>query len=43
MMVEDCCGTTSPAFCTETALWQVENIYGFVAHSRNILAALKGA
>ncbi len=43
VMVEDCCGTTSPAFCTETALWQVENIYGFVAHSRNILAALKGA
>ena len=26
VMVEDCCGTTSPPFCTEAAVWQVENI-----------------
>ena len=43
VLVEDCCGTTSPPFCTEAAVWQVENIYGFVSDSRNILSALKGA
>ena len=41
VMIEDCCGTTSPTFCTEAAVWQVENIYGFVLGSRNILSALK--
>ncbi len=43
VLIEDCCGTTSPPFCTEAALWQVENIYGFVLGSRNILSALKRA
>ena len=43
VMIEDCCGTTSPPFCSEAAVWQVENIYGFVSDSRTILSALKGA
>ena len=41
VMVEDCCGTTSPPFCNEATLWQVENIYGFVTDSTKILTALK--
>ena len=40
VLVEDCCGTTSPGFCTESTVWQVENIYGFVTGSAEILAAL---
>ncbi len=40
VLVEDCCGTTSPDFCTRATVWQVENIYGFVSDSAKILAAL---
>lgn len=43
VLIEDCCGTTSPPFCTEATVWQVENIYGFVSDSRNVLSAIKGA
>ena len=43
VLIEDCCGTTSPPFCTEATLWQVENIYGFVSDSRKVLSAIKGA
>ncbi len=43
VLIEDCCGTTSPPFCTEATVWQVENIYGFESDSRNVLSAIKGA
>jgi nicotinamidase-related amidase len=42
VLVEDCCGTTSPAFCTEAAIYHVEHIYGFVTGSRDIMSAIKG-
>jgi len=41
VLVEDCCATTSPAFCTEAAVWNVKKCFGFVTDSRRILAALK--
>ena len=30
MLVEDCCGTTSPDFCREATLWNVKFCFGFV-------------
>jgi nicotinamidase-related amidase len=41
VMVEDCCATTSPDFCTEASLWNVKKCFGFVTDSGKILKALK--
>jgi len=41
VLLEDCCATTSPAFCTEATLWNVRKCYGFVADSNAVLEALK--
>jgi nicotinamidase-related amidase len=41
VMVEDCCGTTSPDFCTEATVWNVKKCFGFVTDSGKILKALK--
>ena len=41
VMVEDCCGTTSPDFCTEATVWNVKKCFGFVTDSGKILRALK--
>jgi nicotinamidase-related amidase len=41
VMVEDCCATTSPAFCTEATVWNVKKCFGFVTDSSRILAALQ--
>ena len=30
IMVEDCCATTSPSFCTEATIWNVKKCFGFV-------------
>lgn len=40
ILVEDCCATTSPDFCTEATLWNVKKCFGFVTESSAILAAL---
>jgi nicotinamidase-related amidase len=40
VMVEDCCATTSPDFCTEATVWNVKKCFGFVTQSSDILAAL---
>jgi ureidoacrylate peracid hydrolase len=40
VLLEDCCATTSPAFCTEATLWNVRKCYGFVASSADVLEAL---
>jgi nicotinamidase-related amidase len=40
IMVEDCCATTSPAFCTEATVWNVKKCFGFVASSDAIITAL---
>ena len=40
LLVEDCCATSSPAYCTEATLFNVEQCFGFVTDSRRILKAL---
>ncbi|HTP95245.1 MAG TPA: cysteine hydrolase family protein [Burkholderiales bacterium] len=40
ILVEDCCATTSPAFCTEATVWNVKKCFGFVSDSRRIIEAL---
>ncbi|WP_375464465.1 cysteine hydrolase family protein [uncultured Methylobacterium sp.] len=42
ILVEDCCATTSPAFCTEATVWNVKKCFGFVTGSEAILEALAG-
>ncbi|MBY0381378.1 MAG: cysteine hydrolase [Xanthobacteraceae bacterium] len=40
LLVEDCCATTSPDFCTEATIWNVKKCFGFVTNSENIMSAL---
>ena len=40
ILVEDCCGTTSPDFCTEATVWNVKKCFGFVTDTAAILHAL---
>jgi len=40
VMVEDCCATSSPAFCTEATIWNVKKCFGFVCNSGNVRGAL---
>ncbi|MGC8470307.1 MAG: cysteine hydrolase family protein [Acetobacteraceae bacterium] len=40
VLLEDCCATTSPAFCTEATVWNVKKCFGFVTRSLALLAAL---
>lgn len=40
VLLEDCCATTSPDFCTEATVWNVKKCYGFVTQSANVVAAL---
>ena len=41
ILVEDCCATTSPDFCTEATVWNVKKCFGFVTDSTAIIEALK--
>jgi nicotinamidase-related amidase len=40
ILIEDCCATTSPDFCTAATIWNVKKCFGFVTRSENIVAAL---
>ncbi len=40
LLVEDCCATTSPDFCTEAAIWNVKKCFGFVTDSASVITAL---
>jgi nicotinamidase-related amidase len=40
VLVSDCCGTTSPAYCTEATLFNVQKCFGFVCDSEAIIAKL---
>jgi nicotinamidase-related amidase len=42
ILVEDCCATTSPDFCTKATIWNVQKCFGFVTSSQAILDALQG-
>jgi nicotinamidase-related amidase len=41
VLVEDCCGTTSPDFCVQAALWNVKRCFGFVTRSDELSAAIR--
>ncbi len=41
VLLEDCCATTSPAFCTEATLWNVRKCFGFVTHSEELLRSMR--
>jgi nicotinamidase-related amidase len=43
VLVEDCCATTSPDYCTQATLFNVKKGYGFVTNSDHILDALRTA
>ena len=40
VLLDDCCATTSPAFCTEATLWNVRKCFGFVTGSAEVIARL---
>lgn len=42
ILLEDCCATTSPDFCTEATVWNVKKCFGFVTDSKTIIEALAG-
>ncbi|MDE1179111.1 cysteine hydrolase [Paraburkholderia sp.] len=41
VLLEDCCATSSPAFCTEATVWNVKKCFGFVANSTQLADALQ--
>lgn len=41
IMVDDCCATTSPAYCTEATIFNVKKCFGFVAGSDDVIEAIK--
>ncbi|WP_322105520.1 cysteine hydrolase [Paraburkholderia sp. J41] len=41
VLVEDCCATSSPAFCTEATVWNVKKCFGFITDSARIVSALE--
>jgi nicotinamidase-related amidase len=43
VLLEDCCATSSPAFCTEATIWNVKKCFGFVTGSVQLLDALSAA
>ena len=40
ILVEDCCATSSPDFCTEATVWNVKKCFGFVTDSSAVIAAV---
>ena len=40
VLLEDCCATSSPAFCAEATVWNVKKCFGFVTGSAQVIAAL---
>ncbi len=43
LLVEDCCATTSPDYCTEATIFNVKKCFGFVTNSLHVLSGLKAA
>ncbi|GGC54215.1 cysteine hydrolase family protein [Chelatococcus reniformis] len=40
VLVEDCCGTTSPDYCREATIWNVKRCFGFVTDTDKVVAGL---
>jgi nicotinamidase-related amidase len=43
VLLEDCCGTTSPDFCVHATLWNIKRCFGFVTRSGDVEAAIGNA
>ena len=41
ILVEDCCATSSPDYCTQATIWNVKKCFGFVTDSQRVTTALK--
>lgn len=41
ILVEDCCGTTSPSFCAEATLWNIKKCFGFVTKSGDVIRSIE--
>lgn len=41
ILIEDCTATTSPDFCWQATLYNVNQCFGFVAHSQPLLTAIQ--
>lgn len=41
ILLEDCCATNSPSFCTEATLYNIKQCYGFITESSLLLEAIK--
>jgi nicotinamidase-related amidase len=41
VLLEDCTATTSPEYCMEATLYNVKQIFGFVANSNTVLSGLE--
>ena len=42
VLVQQCCATTSPAFCVDASLYNIRQCFGFVASEESLTAALLG-
>jgi nicotinamidase-related amidase len=40
ILLQDCCATSSPEFCTQATIWNVKKCFGFVSDSPRLLASL---
>lgn len=40
VLLEDCCATTSPEFCSRATIWNVKKCFGFVSRSQALIDAL---
>lgn len=40
ILIEDCCATSSPNFCTEATVWNIKKCFGFVCSSDDVFTAL---
>jgi nicotinamidase-related amidase len=40
ILLEDCCGTTSPSYCVDAVLFNVKMCFGFVSNSTDVISAV---
>lgn len=43
ILIKDAVNHTGPEFCSDATLWNFENIFGWVTHSKNVLEMLQQA
>tara|TARA_R110000851_G_scaffold27350_3_gene76871 strand:+ start:6647 stop:7468 length:822 start_codon:yes stop_codon:yes gene_type:complete len=41
VLLEDCCATLSPDFCTQATIWNVKKCFGFVTDSKRLISAMQ--